>query len=233
MFSAKDYAVLAPIVFAQDYPGFPQGLEVPNGDGNVDEKKLYSHVSHHYIGLMRERKNRVAFVHGNAEANVIERRIQTINDYLNRAHEKSIEIAVHMGIPRKYWPSIKFSALRVLEYAPDAGSHEHTDFDLFTLSCYRNEPRFFCYSDDRLTIQQKNSLVRAQMLNEQIHFGEIMEIINPTLYKANGHYVSESNSIIQYSIVYFAVPDHDEKLPSGMTVGKWIEERKSRSRVMK
>jgi hypothetical protein len=37
----------------------------------------------------------------------------------------------------------------------------------------------------------------------------------------------------QCSAVFFVVPNHDVELPSGITVGQWIAERKNRSRKNK
>lgn len=37
-------------------------------------------------------------------------------------------------------------------------------------------------------------------------------------------------ALLPESIVFFAIPDHAAVLPSGETVGEWLEERLARSR---
>ena len=71
----------------------------------------------------------------------------------------------------------------------------------------------------------------VRTLNQQIHFGEILELQMQGVYKATRHRViADPESRIQYSIVYFAIPDWETKLPDGQTVGEWLEERLKRSR---
>ena len=76
-------------------------------------------------------------------------------------------------------------------------------------------------------VRQPNK--RQFLRNKQIHFGEILELILST-HKATEHQVVEDKVRTQYSIVYFAIPDHNAVLPDGTTVGAWIDERISRSR---
>lgn len=222
MFTASDYAALSSVVFRPDYPGYkPTVIEAPNGDGNLDYAKRYAHVAHKYTKTWDSKRTRVNEVAG-------------LHYYLEQAHDKAVEVAIELGVPREFWPDIRYSALRVLEYKPGAESHPHTDFDLFTLSCYRNIPECFQYTEDNYlgeTDTLTYPLRLAAKLNHNIHFGELLEIINPN-FKATGHRVNASPlGRTQYSIVHFAIPNHDAILPTGETVGAWIEERKTRSRA--
>jgi isopenicillin N synthase-like dioxygenase len=123
-----------------------------------------------------------------------------------------------------YAPSYEHCALRVLEYPPGAGSHEHTDFNLFTLMLYRNQPDKFVH-DGRDHIPPS-----VRKLNEQCHLGEITEILGTG--PATKHSVLPSETT-QVSAVFFAIPNHEAVLPNGMKVGDWIAERVSRSRYDK
>jgi hypothetical protein len=210
MFNAHDYKILSDIVFHIDeegnptYPGYrPNVVESPNGDKNWDTEKRYAHVATKYL----EPYNKV------------------LMGYLHRAHNKAMEVAIELGIPKEFWPDIRYGALRVLEYPPGAVTHPHKDFDLFTLMMYRNTPEDFKYLSGKDVF-----LMEAQQLNDQIHFGEILETLIPA-YKANEHeVVADIFGRTQYSIVYFAIPDRAAVLPTGQTVGEWLEERLSRSR---
>lgn len=188
MFTAKDYRILSNMVFKDDYPGYKPGVvESPDGDGKLDDQKKYAHVAFKYIK-------------GN---------YGPLTMYLERVHEKALDTAMEMGIPKAYWPAIEYSVIRVLEYPPGAVSHPHKDFDLFTINLYRNLP----------------GLVEPQI---PIHYGEMLEMINPN-FPATEHHV-EASGMTQYSMVYFAIPDHNQVLPNGQTVGAWLEERLKRSR---
>jgi isopenicillin N synthase-like dioxygenase len=234
LFTAAEYVELHSIVFRNDYPGYTPGvIESPNGDSKLDDKKQYAHVAQKYL----ERMPRGEGI-----------QILTLSKYLDRAHDLAMQVAVAIGVPPEFWPSRQYGALRVLQYGPDAITNTHTDFDLFTLMCYRNIPGYFKYTLPELgTLRRKQaeqrsvvqnlmheaSLNRAKVLNEQVHFGEILEEINPSHFKADDHEVIASGGPYQYSIVYFAIPDHDATLPSGVTVGKWIDERIKRSRYVR
>lgn len=230
LFPASEYAHLHSLVFRSDYPGYkPNVVESPAGDGVKDTEKRYAHVSEKYINtpqyLMRNPEEYVA-----------------LNDYLDRAHDLAMQVAITIGVPREFWPVKKYSALRVLEYNAEATTTPHTDFDLFTLMCYRNLPQYFNklersdigWDDAQKHLQRcYNSAValeNASQFNTQIHFGELLEEIDPNRYVATKHEVVASGGPWQYSVVYFAIPDHEAVLPSGVTVGKWLEERISRSR---
>jgi hypothetical protein len=216
MFTAKDYGILSALVFKNDYPGYRKNvIESPNGDGNWDTEKRYAHVAVKYLDEYDPYK------------------VLILDKYLTLANDKAIEIAIALGVPKAFWPDIRYSALRVLEYPPGSLSHPHKDFDLFTLMCYRNALEQFEYTvDGELMPESKMSaeLILANSLNKDIHFGEIIELIMPTHHHATEHQVHPCKDITQYSIVYFSIPDHEAVLPNGTTVGKWIDERIGRSR---
>lgn len=230
-----DYHRLHNIVFSDDYPGYkPNVVESPNGDGKLDTEKRYSHVAKKYLdqipGRYPEQEHEKAVLRG----------------YLDEAHELAIQVAVSIGVPRPFWPVQKYSALRVLEYGPTAITNEHTDFDLFTLMLYRNLPQYFNYTNGPIDsdrrkwvkqgrtisqmVQHQKSLAMANAVSPQTHFGELLEEIDIDTFKADDHEVVATEGPWQYSIVYFAIPDHNAVLPSGVTVGKWLEERIKRSR---
>lgn len=217
MFNGSDYAKIYNIVFNEKnkYPGYrPNIVESPNGDGKLDYKKRFAHIAKKYFDQWEK-----------SEGDIFDKYKKILNEYLIRAHEKSLEIAIEIGIPQEFWPDSSDGTLRILEYGSDAITNEHYDFDLFTLMCYRNLPQFFEYIGSEPP-------KKVQDLNSQIHFGELIEQLNPKMWGATKHRVIATNipSLNQYSIVYFAMPRHDAILSSGLTVGNWLEERKSRSR---
>lgn len=237
LFTASDYAKLHSIVFQPDYPGYkPDVVESPNGDGKKDDLKRYAHVAHKYL---QKYLNPSPSLVGPCMREQRKWQVDLLSSYLDKAYELSLEVAISIGIPRPFWPVRKYGALRVLEYDGNAVTNAHTDFDLFTLMCYRNDESCFRYltepvSDKRKqwvkTSEHKRTHRKAKELNTQIHFGEILEEIDSVNFWADDHEVVASNGPWQYSIVYFAIPDHDAVLPSGLTVGKWIDERIKRSR---
>ena len=236
LFTASDYATLHSLVFQPDYPGYkPNVVESPNGDGVKDVEKRYAHVSEKY--LCKEATGFIDPEFFNVPKNY-DRDVELMH-YLTKAHDLAVQVAVSLGIPQPFWPVRKYSALRVLEYNATATTAPHTDFDLFTLMCYRNLPEYFKYlspsypasADTR--VERLKTHNRATALNKQIHFGELMEEIDLTeegVWLADKHEVVASGGPWQYSVVYFAIPNHDAVLSSGITVGKWLEERMSRSR---
>jgi hypothetical protein len=249
LFTPGEYAELHSLVFRDDYAGYkPNVVESPNGDGVRDIEKRYAHVSEKY--LWPETPEITEYIkaygyHPNHD------RSSLLQKYLDRAHDLSVQVAITLGVPRQFWPVHKYSALRVLEYNDKATTAPHTDFDLFTLMCYRNLPQYFVKLDRNdplprrstydLQAQEKYKAIKredasnlilghASQLNTQIHFGELLEEIDPDRYVATKHEVVASGGPWQYSVVYFGIPDWDSVLPSGVTVGKWLEERMSRSR---
>jgi hypothetical protein len=251
LFTAADYARIHSIVFSPDYPGYkPEVVESPNGDGVKDTEKRYAHVAEKYLKEYTEYKpfnpnydpssNQLELAKHEYAKSVRYANAGILKDYLTKAHELSLEVAIKIGVPKPFWPVKKYSALRVLEYNASATTAPHKDFDLFTLMLYRNLPEYFKYIDlvngkttygDFAVLKSSQKLLKsAQELNTQVHFGEILEDIDPKAYKATPHEVVASEGPWQYSCVYFCVPDHEAVLPSGLTVGKWMEIRKGASR---
>lgn len=247
LFTAFDYAKLNSYIFQPDYPGFkPEVVEAPNGDGKKDDLKRYAHIADKYLFVQNEFTSRYMKTMGNHPHQT---RDTELSAYLDKAHNLAIEVAVAIGVPRPFWPVRKNGALRVLEYDSKATTAPHTDFDLFTLSLYRNLPQYFKYcgpadpSTSRASwlynrtaaerIEHEKSLSLAQSLNSQVHFGEILEEIDNKAFCANDHTVVASNGPWQYSIVYFCLPDCDQKLPSGIHVGQWLDDRLERSRYLR
>lgn len=224
MFTAHDYRILSDLVFRENYPGYrPNVVESPNGDGKWDGEKRYAHIADKYLKSAWDKLGHIK--DWNDESVKEHACLTTLSEYMNKAHVKALEVAVELGVPKAMWPNYKASAMRVLEYPPGSVSHEHTDFDLFTLMCYRNIPEDFRY-----TGQISEQLQLANQLNRQIHFGEILELVNSNFTPTGHKVIEDAMGRTQYSIVYFALPSHDAVLPDGQTVGEWLEERYSRSR---
>lgn len=187
------------------YAGYrPNVRELPNGDGKLDAEKRFLHIALKY--------------------NPPEWALR----YLARAHFEACRIAEQLGVPAEFYPRVADGTLRVLEYPVGAGTHEHTDFDLFTVNCWRSHPTDLmagpCIKTDALRALEPGL----------VHMGELGEAIG--LAQATPHHVP-GRPYEQYSIVYFAMPDHAAQLPNtigreagGMTVGEWLKERKERSR---
>jgi isopenicillin N synthase-like dioxygenase len=214
MFNAADYKKLHSIVFQDNYPGYkPNIIEAPNGDGYWDNDKRYAHIAAKYLTDLPYTPTKTV-----------------LQDYLSRATQYAVSVAISLGVPKEFWPTYQYSAIRLLEYPPGAVTNPHTDFDLFTLMLYRNIPETFEYCG-RDQLHKDNPLLQeARELNNQIHFGEILGIINPCYWATPHKVVADPAQRTQYSMVYFAIPDHAAVLPTGETVGAWIEERISRSR---
>lgn len=205
----EEFNELAHLAFDSEWPGFnPETLEVPNGDGKVDTGKWYSHVAYKYFtarwdgGDVRFDPLRVAYMRCMFLAKRVHRRL---------------------GLPQELTPNYYSSCLRFLRYPPGTGSHQHTDFDLFTLSLYRSDP---------------TKLVRGLAglhegdddISPGIHFGELAEEFD--LRTATPHMVVPSKTWAA-SAVFFALPAMDVRLPDGRTVGEWLKERYARSRTEK
>jgi isopenicillin N synthase-like dioxygenase len=151
--------------------------------------------------------------------------VSILKSYVEIAHDKAVEVAVLLGIPRKFWPHIDSGILRVLEYPPETCNPKHTDYDLFTLMCYRNLPDKFRYVGE----QSKEALEIANTLNKQIHFGRLLNTATQGLYEGTPHEVIiDADKRTQYSIVYFANPDPKTVLPNGSTVESWIKNKVKR-----
>lgn len=219
------YDQLAKIVFRGDYPGYrPEVRELPNGDGRVDADKRYAHVASKYLAQ--------------ASATLSKREFGFLWDVLEDAHRLALAVADALGVPALFGPTFSAGALRVLEYPVGATSNLHTDFDLFTVMIYRDQPECFvardtsCFgcNEPQRCWDRAHRLHNAKKLNAQLHIGELGELIG--LGPATPHEVIASDKP-QHAIVYFAIPSHDAVLPGGMTVGEWLAERMSRSRTTK
>lgn len=210
MFQLQDYGALYTIVFRDGYPGYkPAVKEIPNGDGKVDRDKRYAHVALKYLtGAIPEADESL------------------LRNYLIAAHQLAERAFEAAGIDPAFKPDIRYGALRVLEYPVGATSNLHEDFDLFTLMMYRDQPKTFIAHDEGILASE--TIQKIRRLNSQAHLGEIGEIVG--LGAATPHEVIASDRP-QYSIVYFAIPDHAAVLPGGTTVGDWIKERVARSRT--
>lgn len=237
-------------LLASDYAGYkPEVAEAPNGDAkacdycagtgdgqtavdscqacggtgrvpNIDAQKRYLHVAEKYSPPAWAR------------------------DLLARAHYEACRVAEALHVPATFYPRVADGTLRVLEYPAGAGSAEHTDFDLFTIVCWRETPedleRTRPLDCEGVHSGGACASVRAaEAISPGLHIGEIGELVG--LGPATPHRVP-AREYAQRSIVYFAIPDHGARLlcpdhhiescgPG--TVGEWLKERMARSRVYK
>lgn len=204
MFTEQEYDELHALVFRSGYPGYkPTVSEIPNGDGKVDADKRYAHVATKYLDDATR---------------------PTLMPFLDKAHSLALKMAEAIPeLTARFYPDINYGALRILDYPPGAVSNVHEDFDLFTVMMFRDQPdRFVSYG------VYPNSLIEARKINAQAHLGQIGSLIG--LGEATRHEVLPSDTR-QRSIVYFAIPNHDEVLPGGVTVREWLNERMARSRT--
>lgn len=208
MFTQIDYEGLHSLVFRAGYTGYkPTVKEIPNGDGKVDADKRYAHVSPRYLADEKD-----PFVRA---------RLQW---YLNRAHLQAEQAADLIELPKEFRPDIRYGALRILDYPPGATSAKHEDFDLFTLMIFRDQPDRFLADE----VEVSPALAKIRTLDPQAHLGQIGAEIG--LGAATPHEVLASETR-QRSIVYFSIPDHESRLPSGVLVRDWLNERMARSRT--
>jgi hypothetical protein len=222
MFDQGAFELLHSLVFRGDYPGYkPEVIEIPNGDGKADAEKRYAHIS---------LKNLAQWGTG------AERMIMLRALYL--AHSVAEQVADELAVPQAFRPDVRYGALRVLEYPVGAISNRHEDFDLFTLHCYRSHPDNFEIHEAEVAsnlkaVERALRLGNARGLNPGVHIGQLGEVVG--LGPASPHEVTATNEV-QHSIVYFAIPDWDAKLPGfdpneRMTVKSWLNERMARSRT--
>lgn len=198
----EEFENISEFAFSEQNPGYrPNIIESPHGDGVWDVEKKYAHIAPKYLSGFEK---------------------TSVFDVYAKCIDVANDICEKIGIPEKYWAGTD-STLRVLHYPPGSTTAPHTDFDLFTICMYRNKPESFIYlngEDDEL-------LQKARNISPGIHFGELMSEINNS--KATKHEVTATDDW-QYSAVFFVVPPHDSILPSGLSIGEWIDERKNRSR---
>lgn len=131
--------------------------------------------------------------------------------YFDTAFRRAQEICVEAGVPSALWPAREECRLRLLEYPPGVGSERHTDFDLFTVNCFR-------------------SCDNAGLPDREYHVGELFELGVGQDFPPTEHHVIARNDA-QFSMVFFVLPRRDARLLSGITVGKWLDERYARSRA--
>ncbi len=205
----QQYETLATFAFSDKNPGYrPSVVEAPNGDNVWDESKRYAHLAPRYFE--------------ETDPNVDHLEIKELYELARRTAEQVCEM---LNLSREFFPG-RDSTLRILHYPPGAATAPHTDFDLFTICMYRDDTDAFKYLDG----EEDALLTRARKFSPGIHFGELMTEINDAM--ATNHEVIGTERI-QKSAVFFVVPDHSAVLPSGLTVGEWMTERKNRSRKTK
>jgi len=205
----SDYDRIHTYGFSEDNPGYkPEVIESPNGDEKWDEKKKYAHIAPKYL-----------------TPHSVTADADEVWKVYNEARKESDRICEALDIPKEFWGGDD-STLRILDYPPGATTAPHTDFDLFTICLYRDDMKAFKY----LSGSGDSLLYKARKISPGLHFGELMTEVNGAT--ATKHEVLGTTNR-QCSAVFFVVPDHKAKLPSGITVGEWMEERKSRSRKTK
>lgn len=207
IFDLRDYMDMN-ILFSPDYPGYKREvIESPNGDGVLDSGKKYCHIALKYNPPDWAR------------------------DFLARAHFEACRVAEILDFDPLFYPRVEDGTLRILHYPIGVGTAEHTDFNLFTITCYRSSP-------DDVEQQPFNKWEKGV---PAYHIGELGEIAG--LGRATPHRVP-GRAYSQMSIVYFAMPDHKLVLPPhpgiggvqwepGQTVKGWLADRYSRSRIYK
>jgi hypothetical protein len=224
IFSRDIYDKIASLAFSNGYPGYrPHVTELPNGDGKPDVGKKYSHIALKYLlGHPYE---------------------DFLTAVLASAHFEACRVAEALQVQAEYYPRVADGTLRILEYPAGVGSKEHTDFDLFTILCYRETP-----DDLELLDAGKTRIVKTQQdveryasavrVDPYLHIGELGELVG--LGPATPHRVV-ARPYVQRSIVYFAMPDHEARFSSSRTdidegawhgrkIGEWLKERMARSR---
>jgi hypothetical protein len=212
-FTGQDYFHLYDLVFQPNYPGYkPSTKEIPNGDGLIDLEKRYAHVADKYLATLSPASNDTDILYA----------------YLQRAHDRALEVAYALEVPEAFLPYRPECALRVLEYPVGATGHWHTDFDLFTLSLYRSEPDKLVLGKETIGSKQSLQVLKARKFSPGLHIGELGELIG--IGNATSHHV-EASTLVQKSIVYFALPHPEAVLPNGLTAGEWLKERYARSRI--
>jgi hypothetical protein len=226
IFDAVDYLRLAPLFRLIGYKGYkPAEREAPNSDGRVDEGKRYLHVALKY----------------DPPAWAVE--------YLARAHFEACRVAEALRVPDAFYPRVENGTLRVLEYPAGAGSAEHTDFDLFTILCWRSTPEDLELTHagrgDYAPTAGPDTIDAARAIDPHLHIGRIGELVG--LGPATPHRVP-ARPYAQKALVYFAMPAMAARLPGtnvfqppgfsrfdyvkpGPTVREWLDDVYAKSRV--
>lgn len=216
IYTKEDYDRIHKFAFSDENPGWnPDVIESPNGDGVWDEHKRYAHLAPKYFDQASV----------SSPSFYTEMYSNGIFQLYHQARNEADRICRHLDIPKEFW-SADDSTLRILDYPAGATTAPHTDFDLFTLCLYRDDMDAFKY----LSGEDDPLLERAREISPGIHFGELMTELNGA--QETEHEVLGTDNR-QCSIVFFVVPNHKAILPSGISVGKWMDERKNRSRKIK
>lgn len=204
LFTETDYNELFQLFNLPGYTGYkPDVLEAPNGDGKIDATKRYLHVALKY--------------------NPPEFAIRL----LSRAHFEACRVAEAMGVLAAFYPKVENGTLRVLDYPVGAGSAEHTDFDMFTIHCYRSTPEDFVMHDDPDPATAP-ALAAGRAIHAELHIGDIGAEVG--IAPATRHSVPE-RGYAQQSIVYFAMPANGAIMPNGLRAIDWIADRYARSQI--
>jgi len=213
-FTEKDWRHVADMTFTEAYPGYKPGvIESPNGDGVWDTSKEYTHIAAKYLNSEWGEENPLDATY--------------LMDLLFDWVQTGKNVALRLGLPIQYWPTISDSTIRLLAYPPGAGTALHTDFDLFTLPMYRN----IITTYEATFVEEKDMPWENIDQFNRLHIGELMAEINPHAYVATQHLVkADPRDRHQYSAVFFAMPSLEAVLPSGLTVSEWLLFRKARSR---
>lgn len=199
-FTEAEYNRIHELTFGTPgYTGYkPTVQESPNGDGVFDTEKKYAHVAAKY------------------------RPCGELMIYFDRALREARRVHTELQLPKHLNPATFESCLRILDYPADAGSAEHTDFDLFTIQLYRDHPEGFRRTGGAFFNPETENA--DELVSPGIHFGEMAEVAG--LRKATPHRV-DALPYRQRSIVFFALPDADAVL---VRAGDWLKERYTRSR---
>jgi hypothetical protein len=217
-FSEDDHRALATLFGAgHNYAGYkPAEREAPNSDGRVDEGKRYLHVALKYDPP------------------------EWAVEYLARAHWEACRVAEALRVPDAFYPRVENGTLRVLEYPAGAGSAEHTDFDLFTILCWRSTPEDLELTHagrgDYAPTAGPDTIDAARAIDPHLHIGRIGELVG--LGPATPHRVP-ARPYAQKALVYFAMPAMAARFPltdplsgwGGTTVREWLDDVYAKSRM--
>jgi hypothetical protein len=201
IFTARDYRDISKLVFRGDYPGFKP--DVLEAPNGDGEVDAGKRYAHVNLDIFAARDYR----------DISKQEWAILRWAWETAYLHAQEIAHNLGVDDLLAP--EDSTLRILEYPPMATTVPHKDFDLFTVQCYR-APGF--------------SAVRGIREETPWHGGELLQEFTGGVLAALEHSTVPVD-YPQHSIVFFAMPGAELVLPSGKTVGAWVEERKARSRV--
>lgn len=210
--SNSEFDYWASRVFTPTYPGY-RALCFEQPDGNKDGESYYSyaHIASKYLdGWLTGHEMR-----------------EEARDLIESLVEEARAWAVKFGIPFELWPTAEDSTLRLLYYPPGGAGAKHTDFCLFTLPVFRNLPQCF-----NIEVANPDPIPGIPYGEPKVHKGELMASLMPKE-QADMHWVdADPDGRAQFSAVFFAMPPLKTLLPSGQTVGEWVEKRKKETRYV-